>query len=125
MDYNAKLNCNDKTLECQDSEGNTIVLQGIQKPMSVRQISTLQFKKFSQKGCPLYVIQVLNATNNNELKIDDHSVLWEFKDVFPEEVLGLPPKRDLDFSIDLVPRAVPSSKVPYRMSTPELVDLKV
>jgi hypothetical protein len=42
-----------------------------------------------------------------------------------KEVPGLPPKRDLDFSIDLVPGAVPTSKVPYKMSTPELVELKV
>jgi hypothetical protein len=40
-------------------------------------------------------------------------------------VHGLPLKRDLDFSIDLLPGAVPTSKVPYRMSTPELVELKV
>jgi hypothetical protein len=52
-------------------------------------------------------------------------VLWEFRDVFSEEVPGLPPKRDLDFSIDLVLGEVPTSKVPYRMSTPELVELKV
>jgi hypothetical protein len=37
----------------------------------------------------------------------------------------LPPKRDLDFSIDVVAREVPTSKVPYRMSTPKLVELKV
>jgi hypothetical protein len=73
----------------------------------------------------LYAIQVLNATKNKELKIEDHPVLWEFKDVFPEEVPRLPPKRDLDFSIDLVPGVVPTSKVPYKMSTPELVELKV
>jgi len=52
-------------------------------------------------------------------------MLWEFRYVFPEEVLGLPPRRDLDFLIDLVLRAVPTSKVPYRMSTPELVEMKV
>jgi hypothetical protein len=50
--------------------------------------------------------------------------LREFKDIFPEEVLGLPTKRDLDFSIDLVHRATPTSKVPYVMSTIELVELK-
>jgi hypothetical protein len=38
--------------------------------------------------------------------------------VFPKEVPGLPLKRDLDFSIELVPRAVPTLKVPYKMSTP-------
>jgi hypothetical protein len=52
-------------------------------------------------------------------------VLWEFKDVFPEEVPGTPPKRDINFSIDLVPGVVPTSKVPYGMSTPKLVYLKV
>jgi hypothetical protein len=123
--HKEKLNCYEKTLECEDEEGNARVLQGIQKPVSVRQISTLQLKKFSRKGCPLYAIQVLNSTEGKELKVEDHPVLWEFKDVFPEEVPGLPPKRDLDFSIDLVPGAVPTSKVPYRMSTPELVELKV
>jgi hypothetical protein len=45
--------------------------------------------------------------------------------VFPDEVLGLPPRRDIDFSIELVPGAVPMSRTPYRMSTPELVELKV
>ena len=38
---------------------------------------------------------------------------------------GFPPKRDIDFTIDLVPGAVPVSKDPYRMSTPELVELKM
>jgi hypothetical protein len=63
---------------------------------------------------------VLNSTKGKELKAEYHPVLWEFKDVFPEEVPGLPPKRDIDFSIDLVPGAVPTSKVPYRMSTPRI-----
>jgi hypothetical protein len=46
-------------------------------------------------------------------------VLWEFKDVFLEEVPELPLKIDLEFSIDLVPGVVPASKVPYMMSTPD------
>ena len=45
--------------------------------------------------------------------------------MFTDEVLGLPPKRDIDFIIDLVPRAAPVSKYPYRMSTSELVELKM
>ena len=42
--------------------------------------------------------------------------------MFPDEVSGPPPKRDIDFTIDLVPRETPVSKAPYRMSTLELVD---
>jgi hypothetical protein len=51
--------------------------------------------------------------------------LREFKDVFLEEVPGLPPRRNIDFSIEIVPGAVPMSRTPYRMSIPELVELKI
>jgi hypothetical protein len=45
--------------------------------------------------------------------------------MFPEEVSGLPPRRDIDFAIELAPVAVPISRMPYRMSTLELVELKL
>ena len=51
-------------------------------------------------------------------------MLNEFIDVFPKEILGLPPRRELDFTIELVPGAVPSSKAPYRMNILELNELK-
>ena len=52
-------------------------------------------------------------------------MLQEFRDVFPDEILGLPPKRDIDFMIELVPGVAPVSKTPYRMSTPEMLELKM
>jgi hypothetical protein len=73
----------------------------------------------------LYEIQVLRFVENNKPTLEDHPILREYKDVFPEEVLGLPPRRDIDFSIELVPGAVPVSRTPYRMSTPKLVELKL
>ena len=45
--------------------------------------------------------------------------------MFPKEILELPPKRDLDFSIELTPGSVPASKAPYHMSATELVELKM
>ena len=45
--------------------------------------------------------------------------------MFPEEILGLPPKWDLDFSIKLTLGSIPTSKSPYNMSAPELVELKL
>jgi hypothetical protein len=50
--HKAKSECYDKTLECEDEEGKKKTLQGIQKPVSVRQISTLQMNKYCRKGCP-------------------------------------------------------------------------
>jgi hypothetical protein len=62
---------------------------------------------------------VEEASQDVVSNLEDHSVLQEFKDVF-QEVPGLPPKRDIDFSINLMPEAAPVSKAPYRMSMPEL-----
>jgi hypothetical protein len=123
--HKEKLNCYEKTIECKDEEGSTIILQVIQKPVSVRHISTLHLKKYSRRWCPMYSIQVLNSKKSGEIEIEYHSVLWEFMDVFPKEVPRLPPKRDLDFSIDLMSRVVPTLRVPYRMSAPKLVELKM
>ena len=54
----------------------------------------------------------------------DYLVLQKFVDVF-QEIPGMPPRRDIDFVIDLVLGTVPSSKVPYRMSTSELKELQM
>jgi hypothetical protein len=48
----------------------------------------------------------------------------EFPDVFPEELLGMPPDRDIEFVIELMPGTKPIYKSPYRMATPELAELK-
>ena len=52
-------------------------------------------------------------------------MLQEFKDVFPNEIRGLPPKSDIDFTIEIVPGAAPVSKTTYKMSTPEMLELKM
>ena len=82
-------------------------------------------RKYFRKGCPLYAIQVLKTMEDEKPSLEDHPTLREYRDVFPEEVPGLPLRRDIDFSIELASGAVPVSRTPYRMSTPELVELKL
>jgi hypothetical protein len=48
----------------------------------------------------------------------------DFPDVFPQELLGMPPDREVEFVIDLLPGTAPISKRPYRMSVEELKELK-
>ena len=57
--------------------------------------------------------------------LEDYLVLKKFRDVFPDEILGLPPKRDIDFTIELVPGATLVSKTPYRMSAQEMLEPKM
>ena len=49
----------------------------------------------------------------------------DFIDVFPEDLPGLPPDREIEFSIDLQPGTTSISKAPYRMAPAELKELKV
>jgi hypothetical protein len=51
-------------------------------------------------------------------------VVRDFLDVFPEELPGMPPDREVEFVIDLLPRTAPISKRPYKMSVDELKKLK-
>ena len=62
--------------------------------------------------------------NIDKLKLEYIPILKEYSDVFSEEISGLPPKQELDFTIELVPSAVPSSKAPYRMNILELNEIK-
>ena len=59
------------------------------------------------------------------LTIEVVPVVKEYRDVFPEELLGLPPEREIEFGIELVPGTTPISKTPYRMAPVELVELKI
>jgi hypothetical protein len=67
---------------------------------------------------------VEEASQDVVSNMEDHEVLKEFKDVF-QEVPELPLRKDIDFSINLMPETTPVSKAPYRMSVPELKELQL
>jgi hypothetical protein len=62
--------------------------------------------------------------NMSGKEIEEIPVVREFPDVFPEELTELPPDRDVEFVIELMPGAGPVAKSPYRMSSDELDELK-
>jgi hypothetical protein len=76
------------------------------------------------KGCNLYTILALNEKGMAE-GLENLLVVREFVYVFPEELPGLFPEREFKFTIDLKPRIEPITRTPYRMSAPELQELKM
>jgi hypothetical protein len=56
--------------------------------------------------------------------IEDIRVVCEYPDVFPDDLPGMPPERDIEFIIDLLPSTAPIAKRPYRISVGELEELK-
>jgi hypothetical protein len=86
----------------------------------------MQLKKCMRNGCQVYAIQVTNLLEKEyKPKLEDFVVLRDFRDIFVDEILEQPPRREIDFSIDLLPGSAPISKAPYRMSLPELTELEL
>jgi hypothetical protein len=120
------LDCYEKSLIYKDENNTFRTVQGIHKLVLVSKISTMQFKKCMSKGCHIYAIQVKNMLDKeNKPSLEYFFILHEFRDLFVDEVPKLPPRREINFSIDLFPGSTPISKAPYRMSLPELTELKI
>jgi hypothetical protein len=64
------------------------------------------------------------AFSKMELPLEKIPVVCEYADVFPDELPGMPPDRDIEFAIELQPGTTPISKRPYRMPPAELAELK-
>ena len=67
---------------------------------------------FPKRGGEAYVYHMSESTYK-EADLSQILIVREFPDVFPDDLPGLPPKREIDFHIDLVPGSSPISKAPY------------
>ncbi|GJW19781.1 putative reverse transcriptase domain-containing protein [Tanacetum coccineum] len=59
----------------------------------------------------------------DEKRLEDIPVVKEFPDVFPEDLPGIPPVRQVEFQIDLIPGAAPIARTPYRLAPSEMQEL--
>lgn len=67
--HNVILNCFEKTFNCLNEKEETVVVQGIPREVSIRQISTLQMKMSVRKGCKVFVVHVIKYENNEDIKL--------------------------------------------------------
>ena len=86
-------------------------------------ISALHANKLLKKGCMGYVESIVDMKKSTP-SIEDLSIVRDFCDVFPEDLPGLPPDREIEFTIDLTHSTAPISKAPYRMAPAELRELQ-
>ncbi|KAG8496933.1 hypothetical protein CXB51_008103 [Gossypium anomalum] len=86
-------------------------------------ISLMKALSIVRKGCEDYFAYVIDS-RVSEKKVESVLVVCEFPDVVPEELPGLPPVREVEFGIELVPGTTPISIASYRMAPTELRELK-
>ncbi|GAU51960.1 hypothetical protein TSUD_417460 [Trifolium subterraneum] len=105
------INCCEKTVIFPKSEGSVSLMNGEEMKESLNDHGEL-FMVFG------------SLKLEGGVKLEEIPVVREFSDVFPEDISDLPPEREVEFSIDLVPGTSPISMAPYRMSASELNELK-
>ncbi|WRX16228.1 zinc finger protein [Theobroma cacao] len=98
-------------------------IQGDRSNAPTNLISVISARRLLRQGCIGY-LAVVRDTKAKVGNVSQVSVVKEFVDVFPEELLGLPLEREIEFCIDLIPDTRPISIPPYRMASTELKELK-
>ena len=87
--HRVMLNYYDKTFTCLDDNGNTIIVKGIHRKVTIRGIISLQMKFIVHKGCKVFAVYVIHdKLKDNQHRIEDIPSLKYFKDIFMEKVLG-------------------------------------
>ena len=72
--------------------------------------------------CQVFMVQV-TEDKSTEKQLKDVPIVKEFPEVFPEDLPCLPPPRQVEFQIELVPGAAPVAKAPYRLAPSEMEEL--
>ena len=88
-----------------------------------RFISYLKTRKLVSKGCIYHLVRV-NDSSVEVPSLNSVPIVSEFPEVFPDDLPGVPPGREIDFDIDVIPNTHPISITPYRMEPKELKELK-
>jgi len=82
-------------------------------------ISYLRARKLIAKGCIYHIVHV-HDIDKELMTLQSIPIVNEFPMVFPDDLPGIPPEREIDFAIDLLPDKQPISIPPYRMAPAEL-----
>ena len=100
-----------------------VLQHGIRSGPLSNVIPTMQTRRFLRKGCEAFLALVLDS-KRGYVNFEDIPVIKEFLDVFLEELLDLPPEREVDLAIEVLPGTTPIFRALYRMASTELKELK-
>ncbi|GKD24568.1 hypothetical protein Tco_1230782, partial [Tanacetum coccineum] len=76
--------------------------------------------------CPIFLAQITKKETEDkseEKRLENVPIVRDFPEVFPKDLHGLPPTRQVEFQIDLVPVAAPVAHAPYRLALSKLQEL--
>nr|GEW97452.1 putative reverse transcriptase domain-containing protein [Tanacetum cinerariifolium] len=121
--HDAVIICGEKVVRI--PYGNKMLIVKSDKGVSrLKIVSCIKARKYVERGFHLFLTNVTKK-RSKEKRLEDMPVICDFPEVFPEELLGLPSPRPVEFRIDLVPKAAPVARAPYRLAPFEMRELSV
>ncbi|GKE52256.1 putative reverse transcriptase domain-containing protein [Tanacetum coccineum] len=103
-------------------KNQTLVVKGDSNSSRLKVISYIKARKYIERGCHLFLAHVTEK-EKSEKRLEDVLVIRDFPEVFSDDLPGLPPSRQVEFKIDLVPGAAPVACAPSRLALTEMKEL--
>ncbi|GJV55373.1 putative reverse transcriptase domain-containing protein [Tanacetum coccineum] len=119
--YHAKILCDEKVVHI-PIDGETLIIRGDRSKTRLNLISCIKTERYISRGCQVFMIQVVEKKANEE-RLEDILVVKEFLDIFPKNLPGIPPVRQVEFQIDLIPGEAPIARTPYRLAPSKMQEL--
>ncbi|KAJ0916075.1 putative nucleotidyltransferase, Ribonuclease H [Helianthus annuus] len=120
--HHAEVVCFEKIVRVPLSSGETLQVRGKKPASSLKLMSCTQARKYLRKNYVAFLAHVTTDKGKGK-SIQDIPVVRDYQELFPEELPGLPPARQVEFRIDLVPGANPIARAPYRLAPSEMQEL--
>ena len=111
------IDCEQQLLRVRTPSGGGLVIQCERPQHGPTLCSAARGRCYLQKG---YVAYVMDTQDKGKATVDYVSIVREYLDVFLEDLPGVPPERQVEFRIDLVPGVALIAKAPYRLAPPEM-----
>ncbi|XP_035830927.1 uncharacterized protein LOC118480272 [Helianthus annuus] len=119
--HHVEINYENKIMLVQAPSGRQLSIQG-ERNIETKLCTLVQAFKYVLNGSRAYLAYVVDARQTLP-KLEDVEIVNEFPDVFPEELSGLPPEKEIEFRIEVNPDAKPVAKAPYRLAPTEMREL--
>ncbi|KAJ9538993.1 hypothetical protein OSB04_031726 [Centaurea solstitialis] len=120
--HRATICCAEKIVMIALPDGRFLEVYGDKPKRDIKIVSFMKMRNHLRKECVAFMAHVVDKSAK-EKQIQDIPIVRDFPEVFPEELPGLPPQRQVEFHIDIIPGAGPVARSPYRLAPSEMQEL--
>ncbi|XP_075524568.1 uncharacterized protein LOC142556970 [Primulina tabacum] len=113
-----------RSVSVRPPSGKPFIFEAARDQQFPHVISCMCARKLMKRGCQKFLASIVSVSEPVSQRLEDVDVVSEFSSIFPGDVSGIPPDREVDFCIEVMVGTVPISKAPYLLAPVEMKELK-